>query len=198
MISLIGSALRAVVSGRPRLPPCTAQGPRRGPTTDAAGAPPTPPRVRHQPKWKVKPQPREYTHWELARGLEPLTCCFSAGRVEALWQGAVVWRLTLSDASWTPIVFDHLAIAEPESVGQSVGREWGPDRLRVSDIQACDDCFGVRAGPPWEASIGRRRTVSVRGPAAGRQRCDWLAVWLSAQPRWGATTSWSRTPRRRR
>lgn len=25
-----------------------------------------------------------------------------------------------------------------------------------------------------------RRTVRARRPAAGRQRCDWLAVWLSA------------------
>lgn len=58
---------------------------------------------------------------ELARGLEPLTCCFSAGRVEALWQGVVVWRLALSDAAWTPIVFDHPAVAEPKVWGTSVG-----------------------------------------------------------------------------
>ncbi len=68
----------------------------------------------------------------------PLTRCFSAGRVESALEGAVVWRLALSDAAWTPIVFGYLAIAEPESVGQCVGREWGPDRLRVSDVQACD------------------------------------------------------------
>jgi hypothetical protein len=30
---------------------------------------------------------------ELARGLEPLTCCFSAGRIGALWPGGIVWRL---------------------------------------------------------------------------------------------------------
>jgi hypothetical protein len=30
---------------------------------------------------------------ELARGLEPLTCCFSAAGIEGLWPGAIVWRL---------------------------------------------------------------------------------------------------------
>jgi hypothetical protein len=68
---------------------------------------------------------------ELARGLEPLTCCFSAGCIGAHWLCAVVWRLAWSEAARTPIVFDHLAIVEPESVGQSVGRELGHDRLRV-------------------------------------------------------------------
>jgi hypothetical protein len=117
---------------------------------------------------------------ELARGLEPLTCCFSAGRVEALWQGAVVWRLALSDLAWTPIVFDHLAIAEPESVGQSVGREWGPDCLRVSDIQACDDCFGVGAGRPM-GSVHRQTANGTAASSCGRATAlRLLAVLLSA------------------
>ncbi len=30
---------------------------------------------------------------ELARGLEPLTCCFSAAGIGGLWPGGIVWRL---------------------------------------------------------------------------------------------------------
>jgi hypothetical protein len=51
-------------------------------------------------------------------------CCFSAGGVGGLRPGGIVRRLAWWDPSLTPIVFDHLAIAEPESVGESVGREW--------------------------------------------------------------------------
>jgi hypothetical protein len=30
---------------------------------------------------------------ELARGLEPLTYCFSAASIGGLWPGGIVWRL---------------------------------------------------------------------------------------------------------
>jgi hypothetical protein len=30
---------------------------------------------------------------ELARGLEPLTCCFSAAGIGGLWPSGIVWRL---------------------------------------------------------------------------------------------------------
>ena len=46
---------------------------------------------------------------------------FLCGRVKSALEGAVVWRLALSDAAWTPIVFGYPAIAEPESVGQVCG-----------------------------------------------------------------------------
>jgi hypothetical protein len=49
--------------------------------------------------------------------LAPQTCCFFAGRVGALWPSAVAWCLTWSDRAWTPIVLDHLAIAEPKVWG---------------------------------------------------------------------------------
>jgi hypothetical protein len=62
--------------------------------------------------------------FELARGLEPLTCCFSAGRIGVLWRGAIVWLLAWSDHVWTSVVFGHLKIAELESVGESVDVSW--------------------------------------------------------------------------
>jgi hypothetical protein len=84
---------------------------------------------------------------ELARGLEPLTCCFSAGRVEALWQGVVVWRLALSDAAWTPIVFDHLAVAEPKVWGTSVGVSGVPIVYAAVMFRHAINCFGVSQDP---------------------------------------------------
>ena len=64
-------------------------------------------------------------------------------------------------------------------------------RVGATGIAEPDPCS-------WLASGLRNLSTGVASPkawcgrpAAGRQRCDWLAVWLSAQPRWGATTSCS-------
>jgi hypothetical protein len=56
-------------------------------------------------------------HTELAMRLEPQTCCFFAGRVGALWPGAVVLRLAWSDASMDNHRFRSPSDRRPESVG---------------------------------------------------------------------------------
>jgi hypothetical protein len=54
------------------------------------------------------------------------------------------------------------------------------DRLRVSDVHGSEDSFRVRAERPIGSVHRQTANLRARRPAAGRQRCDWLAVWLSA------------------
>jgi hypothetical protein len=68
----------------------------------------------------------------------------------------------------TPIVFDHLAIAEPESVGESVGREWIQSFI-VSDAQ--DAMTASVSGTLDETP----ESVSVAGSAD-------VMVWVAARP----------------
>jgi hypothetical protein len=109
-----------------------------------------------------------------------LTCCFSAGLIGGHWPGGIVWPS--ETAHGHQIVFDHLAIAGPASMGESVGVRGPIVYVPVTFMDAMTS-FRVRA-EPLPANAGEccaRSVCRVTMPATvrvGWPTVNRLALWF--------------------
>jgi hypothetical protein len=129
----------------------------------------------------------------------PLTRCFSAGRVKSALAGC---RRLASGLVRRSMDTDRFRSPSDRPARKCGAKVWGVSGIPIVygsvTFRHAINCFGVRAGRLM-ASVHRQTANSTCTSSCGRATALRLASSLAvSQPRWGATTSRSRTPRRRR
>jgi hypothetical protein len=108
----------------------------------------------------------------------PLTRCFSAGRVKSALAGC---RRLASGLVRRSMDTDRFR-SPSDRRARKCGGVSGSRSLRSVTFRHAINCFGVRAGRMGSVhqQTANSTCVRARRPRAGRQPCDWLAVWTSA------------------